>query len=111
MKKDTKVKDLEMRRALCCAAMFAGLAMAAVAAEKGPTRKVADLTEPKVMELADGGVFRYRWHEPAEVKPDEKYPLVVLLHGAGERGTNNGAQLVRGGQPIADWFQGKGQEF
>ena len=111
MKKDTKVKDLEMRRALCCAAMFAGLAMAAVAAEKGPMRKVADLTEPKVMELADGGVFRYRWHEPAEVKPGEKYPLVVLLHGAGERGTNNFAQLVWGGQPIADWFQRKGQEF
>lgn len=32
------------------------------------------------------------------MKPDEKYPLVLFLHGAGERGNDNEKQLVHGGQ-------------
>jgi len=37
--------------------------------------------------------FAYRLLKPAEVKPGMKYPLVIFLHGAGERGGDNLAQL------------------
>ncbi len=35
----------------------------------------------------------YRLLRPAVVEPSKRYPLVVFLHGAGERGDNNQAQL------------------
>lgn len=69
-----------------------------------------DSTVPKSF-AAGAGEFRYRWHEPAKVEAGKKYPLVVLLHGAGERGTNNVAQLVWGGDLIFQWFKDKGEEF
>ena len=40
----------------------------------------------------------YRLLRPEVMKPDEKYPLVLFLHGAGERGNDNEKQLVHGGQ-------------
>ena len=36
---------------------------------------------------------RYRLLEPDFVEPGVEYPLVVFLHGAGERGTDNAKQL------------------
>ena len=38
----------------------------------------------------------YRLLKPAEYKAETKYPLVVFLHGAGERGNDNTAQLKHG---------------
>jgi predicted peptidase len=38
----------------------------------------------------------YRVLEPAKIEPNQKYPLVLFLHGAGERGSDNKAQLVHG---------------
>ena len=35
----------------------------------------------------------YNYLEPIEVSEDKKYPLVLFLHGAGERGDDNKAQL------------------
>jgi predicted peptidase len=37
--------------------------------------------------------FRYRVMRPAHLDPRVKYPLVLFLHGAGERGTDNEKQL------------------
>lgn len=37
--------------------------------------------------------FRYRLLVPPARRPGERYPLVLFLHGAGERGTDNRAQL------------------
>lgn len=45
---------------------------------------------------AEGGVpvrFRYRLLKP-EVPPGRRLPLVLFLHGAGERGADNAAQLA-----------------
>jgi len=36
----------------------------------------------------------YRFFIPSSSDPDKKYPLVVFLHGAGERGKDNFIQLV-----------------
>jgi predicted peptidase len=43
----------------------------------------------------NGKIFRYRWAEKKS-KDGSKVPLVVFLHGAGERGTDNSAQLLHG---------------
>jgi predicted peptidase len=37
--------------------------------------------------------FHYRVLRPAKIEEGRKYPLVVFLHGAGERGDDNQAQL------------------
>lgn len=37
--------------------------------------------------------FKYRLMSPAIIAPEKKYPLVLFLHGAGERGTDNASQL------------------
>ena len=38
-------------------------------------------------------VFNYTLIRPLNPEKDKKYPLVVFLHGAGERGDDNKAQL------------------
>lgn len=70
----------------------------------------ADWTVPKTYENGRGGVFRYRWAEPAKTESGKKYPLVVLMHGAGERGTNNIAQLKWGGAELLGYMRKCGIE-
>jgi len=38
-------------------------------------------------------VFKYRLLTPEKFEPGMKYPVVLFLHGAGERGDDNKAQL------------------
>jgi predicted peptidase len=45
---------------------------------------------------AGGQVLRYRLLKPEPYDPKKKYPLVLFLHGAGERGDDNNKQLVHG---------------
>ncbi len=45
----------------------------------------------------DGFTLPYRLMSPKEVDPVEKRPLVVFLHGFGERGDDNQRQLIHGG--------------
>ena len=37
--------------------------------------------------------FKYRLLAPDRIEPEKKYPVVLFLHGAGERGDDNKAQL------------------
>ncbi|HEY0066240.1 MAG TPA: dienelactone hydrolase family protein [Flavisolibacter sp.] len=46
--------------------------------------------------------LRYRILYPLDYKPGKKYPVVVFLHGSGERGTDNEKQLVHGSKLFAD---------
>ena len=41
--------------------------------------------------------LNYRILKPSKIEAGKKYPLVLFLHGAGERGDNNAAQLTHGG--------------
>lgn len=64
---------------------------------------VDDRTEARTFTGASGMVFRYRWAEktPADGGP---VPLVFFLHGAGERGDDNKAQLKHGVADIVAWL-------
>lgn len=52
-----------------------------------------DLFEPKVYQSGKQRL-NYRLLKPASLEKEVKYPLIIFLHGAGERGDNNRAQLV-----------------
>ena len=44
------------------------------------------------------GTLNYRILEPESFDSSQKYPLVLFLHGAGERGSDNQKQLTHGSQ-------------
>jgi poly(3-hydroxybutyrate) depolymerase/lysophospholipase L1-like esterase len=50
---------------------------------------------------ATNAVLRYRYGKPRRTEPGRKYPLVLCLHGAGERGADN-AKQVGHFRPILD---------
>lgn len=56
--------------------------------------------EAREWQAPDGTLVRYRWSAPGNVEPGKTYPLVLFLHGAGERGDDNTAQLKHGVIPI-----------
>ncbi len=70
------------------------------AAEK--RRLLAKYTQQTVVD-SSGQTHRYRLLMPDGFDPagDQVYPLVLLLHGAGERGDDNEAQLVHGAAEFA----------
>lgn len=48
----------------------------------------------------DGTTVKYRWSAPEKIEPGKTYPLVLFLHGSGERGDDNTAQLRHGVRAI-----------
>jgi predicted peptidase len=52
--------------------------------------------EAVVFKGKDGKTLPYRLMKPVNYDPAIKYPLVLFLHGAGERGTDNEKQMVHG---------------
>ena len=58
--------------------------------------RAADEFEPRTFEGADGAQLGYRLLKPSQIDAAKKYPLVLFLHGAGERGTDNQQQLKNG---------------
>lgn len=89
------------------------LAALCALAECGPLwatnfKEAAEMTVPREYRTSDGEVFRYRWAEPEKTEFGRRYPIVVLLHGAGERGTNNVDQLVHGAGPLLLYMKERG---
>ncbi|MCA8998982.1 MAG: hypothetical protein KDA80_18425, partial [Planctomycetaceae bacterium] len=54
----------------------------------------ADRFEARTFDQDGLGTIRYRLLSPHSLESGHKYPLVIFLHGAGERGDDNNAQLV-----------------
>ena len=55
-----------------------------------------DVLESGVISVEHNGLersFPYRFHRPEDVPEAQKLPLVVFLHGAGERGEDNLRQI------------------
>lgn len=44
----------------------------------------------------NGDILNYRLLKPETIVSGQKYPLIIFLHGAGERGSDNQAQLKHG---------------
>lgn len=56
----------------------------------------ADALSAETFTSKSGGELKYRLLTPAKIEEGKKYPLVIFLHGAGERGSDNAAQLKHG---------------
>lgn len=79
-------------------------------ATQGATQEA---TEPKPVELSklyeprefvgkSGNPLKYRLIKPVDYKFGKKYPLVLFLHGAGERGDDNAATLRHAAKDLAN---------
>ena len=55
-----------------------------------------DIYEKKEFVFAEGKILPYRILYPENYDKNKKYPLLLLLHGAGERGKDNEKQLTHG---------------
>jgi predicted peptidase len=63
----------------------------------------------KAETLKDGDfVLKYRIHIPEGLKPGETVPLVLIFHGAGERGDDNKIQLTYGAPELLAYLEKKG---
>ncbi|MCB9299033.1 MAG: alpha/beta hydrolase fold domain-containing protein [Lewinellaceae bacterium] len=58
--------------------------------------------EKRQFQAADGGILPYRILYPKNYNRNKRYPLVLFLHAAGERGTDNEAQLTYGASLFLD---------
>jgi predicted peptidase len=83
---------------LLIVALLAGavLAVAPLVTRAEPKEGTKDVLEKKTYTGADGKTLPFRLLKPLNYNPKEQYPLVVFLHGAGERGDDNDKQLVHG---------------
>jgi predicted peptidase len=66
----------------------------------GGSGALASEPEAREWKAPDGTVVKYRFSAPANVEAGKTYPLVLFMHGAGERGGDNEAQLKHGVLPI-----------
>jgi predicted peptidase len=76
---------------LSAAALLCGVRAAPVLAQTAQ-----ELTSAEVFRAADGGTLNVRLYLPPAPPAGGKLPLVLFLHGAGERGSNNVSQLKHG---------------
>nr|WP_321410520.1 dienelactone hydrolase family protein [uncultured Carboxylicivirga sp.] len=60
-----------------------------------------DAYEKKVF-IEGSDTLQYRILYPEKMKEGKKYPLILFLHGAGERGDDNQKQLTHGGKLFLD---------
>jgi predicted peptidase len=83
-----------MRRSVTLA-LTAAVALSPAARAEDAKGGAATVLEKKTYAGSDGKALKYRLLKPEGYTPDTKttFPLVVFLHGAGERGDNNTAQL------------------
>jgi predicted peptidase len=57
---------------------------------------VKSMLEKRTYKDENGKTLQYRLMKPDNYDPKMKYPLVLFLHGAGERGKDNERQLIHG---------------
>ena len=70
-------------------------------------RNASALTEARTYASTNGATLGYRFHAPANLEKGRRYPLVLFLHGAGERGDDNVLQQVHGVWPILSYMKEK----
>jgi predicted peptidase len=81
---------------ICLALLPLSLALLACFQTRATAESWQDSFEAKKYENAKGESLPYRLLKPERTEPGKSYPLVLFLHGAGERGIDNSAQLLHG---------------
>lgn len=84
--------------------LLAGLVLmfvSAFAAKSLQADELSDKFAKTQFKNADGNSLLYRFLKPAKIEAGKKYPLVLFLHGAGERGGDNDKQLIHGVKTFA----------
>jgi predicted peptidase len=76
--------------------------MKALAAILAMTTALAEPV-PMTFKASDGTEVPYRFAAPEKTEEGKQYPLVLFLHGSGQRGTDNKAQLQHG---VSDILKG-----
>ena len=65
--------------------------------------------EAKNFTAKDGTEVLYRLVSPEKIEPGRVFPLVLFLHGSGERGSDNQAQLKHGVMAISEGAEKAGR--
>ena len=81
---------------LCISAFSQEPKLKEAATQEAVSEDPAKLCEPREFANEGGKVLKYRLLKPLGYNPNKSYPLVIFLHGAGERGADNVAQLKHG---------------
>lgn len=90
-------------RSVCAAALLSGTVTGSGAADPpAPRPELTMVYEPREHVGTNGLTLPYRLLEPAGAEAGRKYPLVLFLHGAGERGDDNTAPLKHAARDFAD---------
>jgi len=89
-------------RSPLCALLISLLPAACLMAQDPAPPKPTDVFEARTFQRDGGAALPYRLLKPLDYDPQQKYPLVLFLHGAGERGDDNALQLVHGARNFAD---------
>ena len=58
--------------------------------------------EPREFVGTSKAILKYRLLKPIDYVPGKKYPMILFLHGAGERGDDNQTTLVHGAKDLAE---------
>jgi predicted peptidase len=72
-----------------------------MSAENAPAADALDHFSARTYKNEKQAVLLYRLMQPEGYQAEKKYPLVIFLHGAGERGNDNFAQLKHGMRDFA----------
>lgn len=83
--------------------------MAAICVCAGSWAAAEGPWEAREWKPGEGPALPYRWHQPASPEAGRNYPLVLFLHGAGERGNDNRAQLKHGVSALLQWSEANGE--
>lgn len=67
-----------------------------------PAPEALELFEAKEYISAEGDTLLYRMLSPKRIRSGREYPLVLFLHGSGERGNDNERQLIWGAGAFTD---------
>jgi predicted peptidase len=79
-----------------CLALALALLLAMTSTLHSSAAQPLDRFSKHLFQEGRGTTLPYRLLAPREIKSGQKYPLVIFLHGAGERGSDNEKQLVHG---------------
>lgn len=102
------------RQALLASVFLGALAASSAAQNKTASQLEALFLKRTFTSTSPAVTIAYRLHVPENYDPTRKYPVVMTLHGVGERGSDNSAQLTREelAQPwVRDSVQAKHPHF